>query len=97
MNNGAGQIHLNKVTLSFSRPPSVPDKVIPVPMNWWPPGGTGVNIAPGATYVWNFLRGGGENDAAVPPSPEPASMTLSLFFDGFTSPWTVTKTLAPHT
>jgi hypothetical protein len=99
-NNGSKQIHLNKVKLSFSSPPSVPDKIIPVPTTWWPPGGTGVNIAPagqpGSTYVWNFLRESGENDAAVLPSPAPASMTLSLFFDGFTSPWKVTKTLAPH-
>lgn len=95
-NHGSTQIHLNKVTLSFSSPPSVADDVIPVPTNWWPPNGTGVNITPGATYVWNFIRGGGENDAAVLPSPAPASMTLSLFFDGFTSPWTVVKTLAPH-
>jgi len=95
-NNGVSQIHLNKVTLSFSSPPSVSDDVIPVPTNWWPPGGSGVNISPGGMYVWNFLRESGENDAAVLPSPSPASMTLSLFFDGFTSPWTTTKTLAAH-
>src|SRR2546421_5962700 len=95
-NIGGSQIHLNKVSMSFSSPPSVTDKAIPVPTNWWPPGGAGVNIMPGATYVWNFLRECGENDAAVLPSPEPASMTLSLFCDDFTSPWTETKTLAPH-
>jgi hypothetical protein len=64
MNTGASQIHLNKVTLSFSSPPSVPDKVIPVPTNWWPPGGSGVNIKPGNTYVWNFLR---ENSEKTTP------------------------------
>jgi Peptidase family M23 len=98
-NNGSSQVHLNNVTLSFSSPPAVPDDVIPVPTNWWPPNGTGVNIAPGATYMfWNFLRESGlsENDAVVLPSPVPASVTMRLFFDGYTSPWTVTKTLAPH-
>ena len=106
-------VHLTKVTLSFSKPPSVPDKVIPVPDNW--PGvwlddsgntvqGTGVRIAPRATFVWSFFRdvvnvdtNEFENDTAVLPLPAPASMTLSLFCKNCSSPWKVTKTLAAHT
>ena len=95
-NQESTAVHLNKVTLSFSAPPSVPEAVIPVPTNWWPPGGSGVHIPPGETAVWNFLREGFENDTVVLPSPAPGSLTLSLFFDGFSSPWTVTRTLAPH-
>jgi peptide methionine sulfoxide reductase MsrB len=95
-NNESKQIHLNKVTLSFAGPPAVPTATIPVPMNWWPPTGTGINIAPGATANWNFLRESVENDTVVLADVAPASMTLSLFFDGFTSPWSVTKNLAPH-
>src|ERR1700676_3201572 len=94
-NQESSAVHLNKVTLGFSSPPSVPQAVIPVPANWWPPGGSGVNIPPGGNAVWNFLRGS-ENDTVVLPSPAPASVTLSLFFDGFSAPWTVTRTLAPH-
>ena len=96
-NHESSVIHLNQVKLSFSSPPSVADAVIPVPTNWWPPSGSGVNISPGATSEWNFLRGVlGENDSVVLPVPAPASVTISLFFDGFSSPWTTTKTLAPH-
>ncbi len=95
-NNESKKIHLNKVTLSFAGPPAVPTATITVPANWWPPDGTGINIAPGAMASWNFLRESGENDTVVLPSPTPASVTLSLFFDGFTSPWAVTHTLAPH-
>ena len=58
--------------------------------------GSGVNIAPGAMASWNFLREGGENDTVVLPIPAPASVTISLFFDGFSSPWTVDLKLAPH-
>jgi hypothetical protein len=89
-------IHLSKVTLSFAGPPAVPLATIPVPANWWPPDGQGVNIAPGATRTWNFLRESFENDSVVLPDVAPASMTLNLYFDGFSSPWSVTKTLAPH-
>jgi peptide methionine sulfoxide reductase MsrB len=96
-NHELGTVHLNKVSLSFSAPPSVPGAVIPVPTNWWPPGGSGVNIPPGEAAVWNFLREGFENDTVVLPSPAPASVTVSLFFDGFSAPWTATRTLAPHT
>ena len=95
-NNESKSIHLNKVSLAFTAPPSVPTANIAVPMNWWPPGGSGVNIAPGGQASWNFLREGGENDSVVLPSPAPASATLSLFFDGFSSPWSVTKPLAPY-
>jgi len=95
-NQESSTAHLNKVMLSFSAPPSVPQAVIPVPTNWWPPGGSGVNIPAGETVVWNFLREGFENDTVILPSPAPASLTLSLFFDGFSSPWTATRTLAPH-
>jgi hypothetical protein len=86
-------VHLNQVSLSFSSPPSVPDSVISVPPNW---GGAGVNIAPGATGVWNFVRAQSENDTVVLPAVAPASFTLSLFFDGFSSPWTVSLPLAAH-
>jgi hypothetical protein len=92
-NQESSSVHLNKVTLSFSAPPSVPGAVIPVPTNWWPPGGSGVHIPPGETAVWNFLREGFENDTVVLPSPAPGSLTLSLFFDGFSSPRTATRTL----
>jgi len=95
-NNESIQIHLNKVTVSFTGPPAVPTATIAVPADWPPPSGPGVNIAPKATAVWNFVRQSGENDSIVLPDTAPASLTLSLFFDGFTQPWTVTKTLAPH-
>ncbi len=107
-------VHLTKVTLSFSKPPAVPAKVIPVPDNWpgvlWldesgnPVQGTGVRIAPGATFVWSFFRdvvnvvtNEFENDTAVVPLPAPASLTLSLFCKGCSSPWKVTRKLAAHT
>ena len=111
-NNGGGKTHLNKVRLSFSSPPNVSDKVITVPANWpgeWLDGdgnkqqGAGVNIDPGKSFVWNSLRQivdvdteKFENDAAVLPSPAPESVTLSLSFDGFDSPWKKTKPLAAH-
>jgi hypothetical protein len=95
-NNESTKIHLNKVTVSFTGPPAVPTAAIAVPADWPPPSGSGLNIAPEATAVWNFVRQSGENDSIVLPDVAPASMTLSLFFDGFTQPWTVTKNLAPH-
>src|SRR5580704_11112516 len=55
-NNETKTIHLNQVTLSFGGPPAVPTATIPVPANWWPPGGSGVDIAPGGMAEWNFLR-----------------------------------------
>jgi hypothetical protein len=95
-NQESSQIHLNKVQLSFSSPPSVPDAVIPVSATWPLQGGSGVDIAPGATGLWWFLRETGENDSVILPIPAPASVTISLFFDGFTSPWATTKNLVPH-
>ena len=90
------QVHLNKVTLSFTGPPSVPTATIPVPTNWWPPGGSGINIAPGAMATWNFLRENFENDTVVLGDVAPPTVKLDLFFDGFASPWSVTKKLVPH-
>jgi peptide methionine sulfoxide reductase MsrB len=101
------------VRLSFSGPPSVPDKVIAVPANWpgqWLDGagnklqGSGLTVAPGATAAWYFLRQNidwdgqvYENDAvSLPTSPPPDSFKLSLSFDGFSSPWTVSKPLVAH-
>lgn len=71
-------------------------KLVPFDSVRWPPSGSGVHIPPGETAVRNFVREGFENDTVVLPSSAPASLTLSLFFDGFSSPWTVTRTLAPH-
>jgi peptidase M23-like protein/repeat uncharacterized protein DUF346 len=95
-NKEAKPIHLNKVTLSFAGPPAVSTAAIPVPNNWWPPGGSGINIAPSATAEWNFLREAIENDTILLPSPAPASVTLRLYFDGFGAPWSATFKLAPH-
>ncbi|HEY4986845.1 MAG TPA: hypothetical protein VII39_09510, partial [Bradyrhizobium sp.] len=95
-NNESKPLRLNKVTLGFAGPPAIPQATIPVPGNWPPPNGSGVNIAPKATAVWDFVRQSGENDTVVLPDVAPAKLTMSLFFDGFTSPWTVTKDLAPH-
>src|SRR5215510_12583887 len=86
-NEESATIHLNKVTLAFAGPPAVATATIPVPSNWWPPDGSGVNIAAGAMGSWNFLREGGENDSVVLPIPAPGSVTLGLFFNGFSSPW----------
>jgi hypothetical protein len=94
-NNETKPIHMSKVTLSFAGPPAVPTATIQVPTNWWPPTGTGVNIAPGGMYFWNFIRQPGENDSVVLPDVAPATVTLNLFFDGF-SPWSVTKNLVAH-
>ena len=95
-NHEASTIHLNKVTLSFTSPPAVPTKVIHVPDNWWPPDGTGVNIAPGHAYTWNFIRDSVNHDTVVLPGSPPDSFELSLFFSGFTSPWSITRPLAAH-
>jgi Peptidase family M23/Repeat of unknown function (DUF346) len=99
-NNESSTIHLKQVELSFAAPPTVANATMPVPSNWVPTGGSGVNIGPGASATWNFLRdtlsnGLFENDTVLLPIPAPASVTLSLTFDGFT-PWTETKTLAAH-
>ncbi|HWX84250.1 MAG TPA: peptidoglycan DD-metalloendopeptidase family protein [Xanthobacteraceae bacterium] len=94
-NNGSQPIHLNEVTLSFPASSGVPTATIKVPTNYVPPTGTGVDIPPGGTMPWYFLRESFENDTVVLPQAAPGSMTLSLFFDGFTSPWTANKTLAP--
>ena len=94
-NNEKKSVHLTKVTLTFHAPPAVPTATIPVPSNWWPPGGSGVHIAPGATAVWNFLRET-ENDTVVLPATAPKSFDLALTFEGFPTPWTVTKSLVPH-
>jgi len=95
-NNEKTTIHLNKVMLAFSAPGATPTDSIPVLPNWVPPSGLGINIVAGSTAVWNFLRESFENDSIQLPSPSPATVTLSLFFDGFSSPWTATHTLAPH-
>jgi hypothetical protein len=90
-------IHLHKVTLSFAGPPAVPTATIQVPANWPPPDGKGVNIpANSGTGVWTFVRQTGENDTVMFADVAPASVTLNLFFDTFTTPWTVTKNLVPH-
>lgn len=90
------QVHLNKVTLSFTGPPSVPKATIPVPTNWAPPDGGGINIAPGGMKTWNFLRESFENDTVLLGDIAPPTMTLELFFDGFSSPWSTTRNLVPH-
>jgi len=95
--NHEGQsVHLNKVTLEFAGQPNVATATIPVPANWWPPSGSGVNIPAGAMRSWNFLREGGENDAVVLPIPAPSSVTVNLFFDGFSAPWKATRALAAY-
>lgn len=95
-NNETTPINLNKVTLGFSSPPAMNAVTIQVPMDWPSPGGPGVTIAPNSMATWNFLREQTENDTVVLPDKAPASMTLSLYFGGFTSPWTATKPLSPH-
>jgi hypothetical protein len=58
-------------------------------------GGSGVHIAPGAKFVWNFLRESGERCRGSTVSSTGVNDTESVL-DGFTSPWTVMKTLTPH-
>jgi hypothetical protein len=88
-NNETKQIHMNKVTLSFAGPPAVPTATIPV-------ASTAMIIPAGAMRTWNFVRQKGENDSVVFGDVAPASVTLSLFFDGFASPWTAIRNLVAH-
>lgn len=93
--HGDPPLHLTRVTVAFPGT-SVPTANIDVPPNWWPPDGTGVHIAAGETYVWNFLRENGRDDTITLPLPAPDTMELRLHFEGFTKPWTATFPLGPH-
>jgi hypothetical protein len=95
-NHESKSIHMNKVTVAFAGPPAVPTATIQVPGNWYPPDGSGVDIAPGSTYTWCFMRESFENDGVVLPSPAPSAVTVSLFFNGFSDAWSVSKPLAAH-
>jgi len=81
-NQEAKQIRLNKVTATFTGPPKVATATI----------AANFTVPAGAIGLWNH-----ENDKnIILPYPAPKSVTLSLYFDGFTDPATITKNLAPH-
>jgi hypothetical protein len=93
--HGDPPIHLTKVTVAFPGT-AVPTAKIDVPPDWWPPGGAGVHIASGGSFVWNFLRENGRDDTIRLPMPAPTSLKLGLHFEGFSEPWTTTMPLAQH-
>ena len=84
LNQEGRQITLNKVTAAFTGPPTVATATFTLKEK--------VPINAGATGSWNH-----ENDKnVILPFPAPKSVTLSLYFDGFTDPATITRNLAPH-
>jgi Peptidase family M23 len=81
-NHEASTVHANTVTLSFASPPNVSAASIPV----------GLSIGSGQSAAWNFAT----QDNIILPVPAPASVTIGVLCDGFSSPATLTATLAPH-
>jgi hypothetical protein len=73
-------VHVNKVTLAFSSPPSVAPKSI----------GADVSLAAGASTVWYH----GPADNVLLPLPAPGSLTIGLQCDGYADAATVTVSLA---
>jgi hypothetical protein len=80
-NQGASQVHLNAVALSFT-----PAVVGPFTDT------TAIDIPPGATMEWNFAT----NQDVILPSQAPMSITLALSCDGFSSPAQLTLPLAKY-
>lgn len=100
INKGTVPLHLKAVSIAFDGVAFPPLQLIPVPDNWVPPAGHGVDIPPGKSAIWNFLRqpvnNMPDNDTILTSIPAPSTITVSLQFNGFDTPWRVTKPLVPH-
>jgi hypothetical protein len=83
-NQDTVDLHLNKVAVLFTNPPSIYSF------------DADLNIAKGSTGVWNSIVAQNINQNIILQFPPPTIMTINLHFDGFNDPATVTKSLIPY-
>ena len=82
LNQGTSAVHINKLNIAFTAPPSVSSVTIPLSLN----------IAPGVAVEWNFDT---PNNILL-PFPTPSQVKLSLYADNYTAPANSAFPLIPY-